>query len=145
MVRNFACVALLLALVSFKCAAEDHKHEDHKAPHGGTLLEVGEDAAHVEVVHDEKAGKVTLYILDKEAKNGVAIKDAPKLNLKTDAGNKQVDTTAVEAKDGAASKFEATNEVLKQHGLKGRIALSLDGKKYNVNLSDDHDHNHDHK
>ena len=141
MVRIVACMALL-TFVAFNACAEDHKHDDHKAPHGGTLLEVGEHAAHLEVVRDEKAGKITLYLLDKEAKNAVSIKDAPKINLKTDAGNKQIDTKPVDAKDGAASAFEATDEALKPHVLKGRIALTLDGKKYNVELKDDHGHDH---
>ena len=123
-----------------KKLAEEHKHEEHKAPHGGPLLEVGEEEAHLELVHDEKAGKLTLYLLGKDAKTPVAIKDAPKVNLKTDKGPKQIETKAVEAKDGLASCFEATDDALKADPLNGRIALTLGEKKYNVELKHEHGH-----
>jgi hypothetical protein len=145
MVKNLALALVITAgLVSYNAAAkeDDHKHEEHKAPHGGTLLEIGDHAAHLELVHDDKAGKLTLYILDKEAKNAVAIKEAPKINLKTDKGNKQIESKAVNADDGAASKYEATDDALKIEPLMGRIALTIDGKKYNVDLKDEHDHKH---
>jgi len=145
MVRTLAFALFIgAALLSYDIAAkeDEHKHAEHKAPHGGTLLEVGDDAAHVELVHDEKAGKITLYILNKEAKSAVAVKDAPKLNLKTEKGNKQIETQAIDAKDGAASQYEATDDALKSNPLKGRIALTLEGKKYNIELKEAHDHKH---
>src|SRR4051812_42090245 len=93
-----------LALITAVCLSrtsfaedkkEEHKHDDHKAPHGGALLEVGEEVAHVELVHDEKAGKVTLYILGKDAKTAVALKEAPKINVKGKDGKKQLETKAI--------------------------------------------------
>ncbi len=140
---SLKCVALGLVLTFAACAwAEDHGHDHPKAPHGGVLLEVGKEEAHLEVVHDEKAGKVTLYVLGKDAKTPVAIAAAPKLNLKLEAGPKQFETKAVEPKDGAASQFEATDDALKVHGLTGRVALTIGEKKYNVELKHDHDHDH---
>lgn len=54
----------------------DHAHEhgdhEHKAPHGGALAELGEHAAHVEIVIDEDSGKITAYILDAHAENPLA-------------------------------------------------------------------------
>lgn len=144
MVRNgslmLACVAL--ALIAGRLCSEEHKHEHAKAPHGGEWIEVGDkDDTHAELVHDEKAGKLTLYFFAKDQKTPVAIKDAPKINLKAKDGNKQMDMKAVDAKDGAAFQYEATDEALKADPLDGRIAITLaDGKKYNVNLKHEHEH-----
>ncbi len=51
-------------------AAIVHHHE-HAAPHGGTLVELGEEAAHVEIVFDRKAGRLVAYLLDGEAEASV--------------------------------------------------------------------------
>ncbi len=49
-------------------ARHDDAHASHdahfKPPHGGVLVELGEDVAHVEVVVDRTAGTFTLYFLD---------------------------------------------------------------------------------
>ncbi|MEK7466798.1 MAG: hypothetical protein AAB074_05215 [Planctomycetota bacterium] len=144
-----------MAVVVFACFAsgiragddkkEEKKEEEHKAPHGGVLLEVGEEVAHLELVRDEKEGKATIYVLDAKAEKGVAIKDAPKFNLTTKDGARQLVTNAVEPdKEGLASRFEATDEALKAHALDGRIAVTIDGKKYNIDLpKEEHDHDHD--
>jgi hypothetical protein len=152
-VRLALAAALLFTLASGVRAGDDkkeeEKEEEHKAPHGGVLLEVGEDVAHLELVRDEKEGKATIYVLDAKAEKGVAIKDAPKINLTTKDGAKQVLTKAVEPdKEGMASHFEAQDDSLKAHELSGRISVTIDGKKYNIDLpkeEHDHDHDHDHK
>jgi hypothetical protein len=134
------CAIVLAAAPLCSLLAGEPAHGEAKGLHGGAVLEVGEEAAHIEVVHDEKAGKLTLYILGKDQKTAVALPEAPKLNLKTDKGNLQLATKAVGPKDGAASQFEVTDDALKADPLNGRIALTLDGKKYNVKLADDHGH-----
>lgn len=56
-------------------ADHDHDHEEgegdhghvHSAPHGGTLIALGEHFAHIELVVDVTAGKATVYALDGEA------------------------------------------------------------------------------
>ena len=105
-----------------------------KPPHGGVLLEVGEEVAHVEMVHDAKAGKLTLYILDGKAEKAEAISGDVKINLKTSAGPKQLEAKPVDAKDGKASQFEVADEALKAEKLKGRIALTHKEKKYNLDI-----------
>ncbi len=144
--KNYFVLAMLaMAVISLtgRAYSEEKKHEhEHKSPHGGALLEVGAEVAHLELVHDEKAGKVTLYVLDGEAKNAVPIKDAPKLNIKSKDGNKQIETKSVDAKDGMASKFEATDDALKADPLQGRIVVSIKDKKYNVDIKEDRDHDH---
>lgn len=52
-------------------AAGEH---EHSAPHGGTLVELGEEFAHLEIVLDAATGKLTAYALDGEAEKGVRLK-----------------------------------------------------------------------
>ena len=49
-----------------------HKHE-HKPPHGGTPVELGEEEYHVELVRDAAAGKMQAFIFDGELENFVRI------------------------------------------------------------------------
>jgi len=46
---------------------------EHAAPHGGTLIELGEEFAHVELVLDRATGEVTAYVLDGEAEKPVPV------------------------------------------------------------------------
>lgn len=138
---RFGSVALVaLAVCGYLAAAEVHQHEALKAPHGGNMLVVGEEIAHVEIVHDDAAGKMTLYIYDKDATSPLALKDAPRINLRTADGNKQLVTSPIEPQDGMASRFEVTDEALKSEHMNGRIALDVGGKKYSVPLDDGHGH-----
>src|SRR5262245_1267113 len=55
----------------------DHDHHHHhaeKGPHGGALVAIGEDDAHLEIVLDADTGTLKAYVLDGEAANPVAIK-----------------------------------------------------------------------
>lgn len=54
----------------------EHHHHTHgeKGPHGGALVAIGDDAAHLEVVLDAATGKVTAYVLDGSAQNPISIK-----------------------------------------------------------------------
>jgi hypothetical protein len=133
-----SCLLLAVScLIGGRALAEDKHEHDHKAPHGGVLLETGDEAAHLEIVHDAKAGKLTIYVLDSDPEKALAIKDAPKIKLKTDKGNKELETKAVDAKDGAASQYEVTDDALKTDPLKGRISVNVKDKKYNIDIKED--------
>jgi hypothetical protein len=132
--RNILIAAAIAGIFLVASSAARAEDKEHKAPHGGILLEVGEEVAHVEVVHDAKAGKITLYILGGDAKTELAVKETPKVNLKSEKGGKQLETKAVGGKEGAASQFEATDEALKVESPKGRIVLVVADKKYNIDL-----------
>jgi len=49
-----------------------HKHE-HKPPHGGTPVELGQDEYHMELVRDAAAGTMQAFIFDGELENFVRI------------------------------------------------------------------------
>jgi hypothetical protein len=54
-------------------AEGETKHHAHTAPHGGTLVEIGEHTYLIEFVRDATAGKMSAYILDGHAENFVRI------------------------------------------------------------------------
>jgi hypothetical protein len=139
MVKVKLFTAALVLGICFCAMAEEKDHHD-KPAHGGVILELGDEVAHLEFVHDEKGGKATIYLTGPDAKTALAITEAPKFNLKGKDGNKQVESKAVNAKDGAASQFEASDDAFKAHELKGRIVLVINGKKYNADLKDAHKH-----
>jgi hypothetical protein len=65
MKRLIAVLSTLLFSTASLCAHE------HNAPHGGTLVVLGEEFAHLELVLDSGAGSLTGYVLDGEAENAV--------------------------------------------------------------------------
>ena len=76
---RLAAMALAVACAVAACGraapppagrADVPEHE-HIAPHGGTLVELGEEYAHLEFVFDQAGGVITLYVLDGEAEEPV--------------------------------------------------------------------------
>ena len=124
--RAALATALLCTLAA--CAKKDehaghdhsaHTQHAHAAPHGGTLIELGEHAFNVEFVRDAATGKLTAYLLDGHAENFVRV-SAPSFEITaTVAGAKQtltlvaVANAATGEKIGATSQFEATADWLK--------------------------------
>lgn len=58
----------------------DAVEHEHIAPHGGALVELGDEFAHVELVLDQARGLLTAYVLDGEAESAVRIAQ-PSLDL----------------------------------------------------------------
>ena len=52
----------------------------HVAPHGGTLVPLGEHAYNLELVRDADTGRLSLYVLDGHAENFIRI-TAPTIEL----------------------------------------------------------------
>ena len=48
-------------------------HEQHTPPHGGTLVELGDEIGQVEFVRDRGEGRLTAYVLDGEAEQSVRL------------------------------------------------------------------------
>ena len=149
---KLSLMAVALAALAFSGRSLlSEEHEGHGAaggPNCGEVQEVGDkDDIHVELVHDHANGKVTLYLLAKDKKTPVSIRQAPKVNLKAKDGNRQVVMKPVDPVEGAASRWDASDEGFKADPLDGRISIALGGKKYQVKLDahphDDHE-GHDH-
>jgi hypothetical protein len=60
---------------SAEAAKKEVEHE-HSAPHGGALVELGEEFAHIEIVLDAVTGALTAYALDGEAEKSVRVKQS---------------------------------------------------------------------
>jgi hypothetical protein len=87
-------------------AAHDHDHDHEAGPHGGHMLELsdgGQGAAHAEWLHDDKAGLVTVFLLEEDGTT--AWPDAPaeiSIVIRTGKdGDKTYKLTAVETLNDA--------------------------------------------
>lgn len=61
--------------------ASSHAHgHEHIAPHGGEIVVLGNEAFHLELVHDRAAGRLTLYVLDGHMENFIRL-PVPSLKL----------------------------------------------------------------
>ena len=132
--------------------ADAHAHAE-VGPHKGALLELGEEEYHAEFVVDKKLHTVTVYLMDGEVKNYVAIpaKDIT-ITLKHDGKVETFKLKAVPQKTdpaGLSSMFSLKDEELvddlhhKEHDP--RLLLKIDGKPFNAKIDLGHDEKHDHK
>lgn len=160
--------AVALALAASGCGAptaeppvpvaahDDHAtHDDHAhggdahpehGPHGGDLVELGEEEYHAEVVH--KAGTVTVYVLDGAAQVAVPINATElTINLTHDGKPEQFPLAASpEAGEaaGMSSRFMSDDAELAADldgGAVARLTVTIDGTPFTGKIS--HDHGHD--
>ena len=124
-----------------------HAHPT-EGPHHGDLIELGNEEYHAEILHDEDAGTVTIYVLNGAATEQVPI-DATEvtINAKHDGQPEQFKLAASpDANDpqGQSSRFVSNNEELALHldeeGAEPRLVLTINGKSYRGTIAHDHDH-----
>lgn len=126
-------------------AAAEHEHAEH-GPHGGELLELGDEEYHAEIVHDEKAKVLSIYLLDSSAKKAVAVPAKEMvINLKHDGKPEQHKLAAApQAGDpaGSASRFWSKDadlqEDLEKHGVDARLQVVIGGKSYTAKIVHHH-------
>lgn len=131
--------------------SHDHAHPS-AGPHHGSLIELGGEEYHAELVHDEDSQTVTVYILDGAAKRNVAIDAAEiTINVKHDGGGEQFKLAASpDAGDaqGRSSRFVSSDEELAEDLHDGHaeatLVLTIEGKSFRGEIDHDHDHDHDH-
>lgn len=144
----------------------DHHHHAEKGPHGGALVAIGHDAAHLEIVLDAESGKVTAYVLDGEAENPVPIK-ADQLELtyvrehdhegEEEKGKEEeltgtlVLAAVTPADDGTTAEFAGTADDLKGAEKFDAVLTAITiGKdehkqvKFSYPEGNEHDHHHHH-
>mgnify|MGYP000960618384 CR=1 FL=1 len=128
---------------------ELHEHPS-EGPHHGSLIELGNEEFHAELVHDDKS--VTIYILDGAAKSSVPI-DASELviNLLHDGKPEQFKLVAApEESDpsGKSSRFVSNDPELAGHidddAAAPKLSITINGKSYRGVITHDHDHDHAH-
>jgi len=131
-------------------SSEIHAHPS-EGPHHGTLVELGKEEFHAEVVHDDKS--VTVYILDSSASKAVPI-DAKELtiNLMHDGAPEQFSLAAspeVGETDGNSSRFKLADAELVGHvddeSSAAKLTVTINDTPYRGEIKHDHDHSgHDH-
>ncbi len=144
---------------------DDHAGHDHAAdaghehptegPHGGHLIELGDELYHAELLHDEKTHTVTIHLLDGAGKQPVAIPEAQiSLQLFRDGQFVKYVFTSVPETGGSASQFAIVDMALcdalcHEDETRGRMQVTINGKPYTGTIEhsshgdDDHE-GHDH-
>ena len=110
--------AKMITVLALLLIGSVRAHEHHP-PHQGTLVELGEEFAHLEVVLDAKTGTLTAYSLDGEAEKAVRLKQAE--IVIAISGVKGLETLALKAqespltgeKPGDSSEFSVQADALK--------------------------------
>lgn len=128
----------------------EHGHDHGEGPHGGHVVELGQDDYHAEVVHDDKKDLVRIYLLDSEAKKPVT-SATPEivLNVVAAGSPKQFRLAAAPAAGdaaGSASTFELVDRELcelldEKATVSGRFNVTIDGKPF-VGQFDHKKHEH---
>ena len=154
-----ARVFMTAALVSFSglvsspaapagTAAHAHAHPS-EGPHHGSLIELGREDYHAELVHDEKTHTIMIYILDAAALKAVPIAATQlMLNVRAAGAAQQFPLTAQPQStdpEGSSSAFVATDKqlctLLDTKGSSGRLNVEIAGKRY-VGRVGGHTHPH---
>lgn len=139
--------------------ATEHEHaHPSEGPHGGGLIELGNEAYHAELVHDDAAGTVTIYVLDSAGKTAVPIDAAEvTINLKHEGRGEQFKlAAAADTNDppGKSSRFVSSDaelaEDLDREDAEAQLAVTINGKPYRGAIEhrhghdeDDHEHAHE--
>lgn len=141
--KTFQLFLGALSLVAFSAcgkkadSGETHGAHVHVAPHGGTLVELGEHAYTLELVRDTAAGKLTAYVFDGHVENFVRL-PSPTLELIAMPGGiytpvtlKAVANPSTGETVGDTSQFEVHADWLKTAGeFAGIFTVEIRGNKF---------------
>jgi hypothetical protein len=127
---------------------KDQPHQHEEGPHGGHLVELGEEEYHAEVVFDPKTAKVTVYLLDSTAKKPAPI-DAKEIKVELTMGGQPKSLSAKAVADkgdptNKSSRFEvADNSDIKanikdEEDLKGSVTAPIGAKTYTGKIVHEH-------
>jgi hypothetical protein len=123
-------------------------HESHQGghihygagPHGGSLLELGGDDYHAELVLDHDAHAVRIFLLKSDVKTPLPTK-TPEVLLTLDNGEKRLlNTVPLQGEtDGEASCFELADDeffhqLVERGFLHGDLSIQIDGGPFEAHL-----------
>ena len=131
---------------------DDHDH-GAKGPHGGGIVELGEDEYHAEVVVDHDSHAVIVYVLGKDAKTAEAV-GAAEITITPEGKDALTLKAAPQPGDaeGKSSKFAveddgAVHTFMDAGFIHGDLRITIGDKPYVGHIDyhlDDHDHDHSH-
>lgn len=134
----------------------DHEHEHahpSEGPHHGSLIELGNEQYHAELVHDDVAGSVTIYILDSAAKSAVPIESKElTVNITHEGQGEQFKIPAkAEAGDptGKSSRFvsddkELAAELDHEHSS-AQLVVTVESTQLRGKIEHAHEHGNEHE
>lgn len=135
-------------------AHDDHDHHGHahggssEGPHHGSLIELGEEEFHGEIVVDGKSHTLKLYLLGPDAKAD-ATTAATEATLTLEGGPTLTLKPAEGQAEGMVSLFSVTDEkavheIAEAEFIHGELSIQIGEKKYTAHV-DAHFHaEHDH-
>ncbi|MGE3524203.1 MAG: hypothetical protein AB7I96_15190 [Candidatus Dadabacteria bacterium] len=151
--KTLLCLILMTAITTPAWAHGDsntdghndgHGHE-HTAPHGGTLIVLGDEFAHLELVLDPEEGTLRGYVLDGEAESPVRIEQREieiRIAVPDPGGNvpaselplrlSAVYNILTGEKEGDTSEFAVRSERLKGMKQFGAVitAITIKGREF---------------
>ncbi len=137
-------LALFLAFILGGCAkksdhaghAHGHAHT-HVAPHGGTLVELGDHAYNLELLRDRATGKLTAWVLDGHAEHFVRLPIKSFQLVAMPGGTytplmlQAVANSATGETVGDSSQFEVQADWLKTAGsFSGIFTIEIKGTRF---------------
>ncbi|MDZ4851023.1 MAG: hypothetical protein SGI77_17185 [Pirellulaceae bacterium] len=132
-------------------AVDVHAHPS-EGPHGGTLVELGNEEFHAEIIHNKSS--VTCYILDSSAKRAVPI-DSQEVTINVIHGGKPEQFKLAASpdsgdSDGKSSRFVLVDEELAIHideeTAAPKLTVTINGVPYRGEIKHSHaSHEHAHK
>jgi len=126
-------------------SAAVHNHPA-KGPHGGSLIELGKEEYHVEMLHDDATHTVTFYVLDASATKAVPI-DATEVVVNLKHGGKpeqfkvaaKADTTDLA---GKSSRFVSTDKELAEdldaEGADAELVITIGATQFRGKIAHTH-------
>jgi len=123
--------------------AHEEGHEHGEGPHGGQILDVANETAHLEVEmnHDTKA--IVVHVLD-TSNAPLLIKDAPAFAFGEGEARKTLTASPVEGKDGRASEWHFRDDAFGGEIEGGTFTLKLGTETHTVSWEHDCDHHEGH-
>ena len=139
--------------VRVKDSPAPHEHGD-EGPHGGHLVELGEEEYHAEVVLDVKTKAVSVYLLSSDPQKAAPV-DAKEVVLELTIDGKTGPHVAKPSpqKDdppGKTSRFILANDpdikakIDDEHELEGHVNVTINGKAYSGEITHEHRSHNDH-
>lgn len=127
-----------------------HEHPTH-GPHGGDLVELGEEDYHAEIVHTDN-DELVVYILSSDAKTAVPIEATEVVINAVHDGQPEQFKLAASADErdpeGKSSRFTSSDAELVDHvhheDAQARLVVTIAGKQYKGKIAHEHDADHGH-
>ncbi|HEY5313269.1 MAG TPA: hypothetical protein VIK18_12150 [Pirellulales bacterium] len=132
-------------------AHDGHGGHDHDelGPHGGTLIELGSESYHAELLHDDPTHAVTVFLLDGSARRPAAASELPRhvlLNVMIAGAPRQYSLPCIAGNHYAIVDELLCESLCDNDDARARLNATIGGKTFVGNVEphahDGHEHGH---